>query len=254
MTATHRSRPAGHRPLAGRLHRALGPALLVAATLGGAPDAVAGGPDTWAVAEGRLTVEPVAWPRGCGPRPEPGAVDEDARYLRRGLALVPVDDAPPLFGPGICRGLLGDADEVPGGADIACTGNGTASARLALRQTGPDTLSVVHQVRRAPTDGCVAEITGTWLLTRVVDGAPRPLPPTGAARAGSLAALAPIAPPALPPPPIAVPPSTSVDVSAEVRPPPAPPLAGERLPLFALSGLLIIAGLLGLLRARRGTG
>jgi len=48
-----------------------------------------------------------------------------------------------------------------------------------------------------------------------------------------------------------VPPRTVVEVSAAVLPTPDPPVAGSRLPLFALAGLLVVLGLAGLLTGTR---
>lgn len=208
-------------------------------------------PGEWTLVEGRVTVQAHRWAPRCGPLPEAGPVPPGARYLRRGPAtLLPVDDARPLFGPGVCRALL-SADgtiETTEYADKRCAA-GASNAWLALRQVGVDALSVVQQTRLAPADGCRADVVGTWLIRR--DPADPAAPPVEAAPPGSARALAPVAPPAPAPPPVEVPARTQIEVSARIPAPPAddPP---ARLPWIALAGLLMLAGVTGLIRGRRG--
>lgn len=208
--------------------------------------------DRWTLTENSVRVRVHAWTAACGERPAASAHAPGARYLRRGLSLLPVDDAPPVFGPGICRALVPavDARETLHDADAVCAAGDGSSARVALRQPDPATLTVVQQVRRTPGKGCVADVVSTWALVR--DRASPP--PTEKPRAGSQAALAPVPPPVVAPPPVAVPARTIVEASVRLLPPPDPPVAGSRIPLFALSALLVLIGLVGLVRGGRRSG
>lgn len=228
-------------------------ALLVALVLCAAMPALAEdlAPEDWVLVEGRTQVRVHRWSPRCGERPAPGSWS-DARYVRRGTALLPVDDAPPVFGPGICRALVStiDSREAIEAADITCEGADGSTGRAALRQLQTAVLTVVHQVRRTPGEGCVAEVTGTWLLRQA--DAPVAEDPEKA-RPGSRLALAPIPPPAPRPASVSVPRRTVVDATARALPAPDPPVAGSRLPLFGLAGLLFVVGVAGWVRsARRG--
>lgn len=230
----------------------LGRALLALSLLLVAGSAHAEGDDAWVLVEGRVDARLHGWNAACGERPTSGESAVGARYLRRGLALLPVDDAVPVFGPGICRTLLPALDtwETLHAADAACGTGAGSSARLAMRQPGPNTLTVVHQVRRTPGKGCAADVVATWRFRR--EGAPpSELTP---ARAGSIAALAPVPPPVVPPAAIAVPPRVLVEADARPLPPSTPPFAARRLPLFGLAGLLVLVGVAGLIRHRRRAG
>ncbi len=209
------------------------------------------GAESWTLVEGRRDARIHRWPARCGERPTPGTW-RDARYVRRGLALLPVDDAPPVFGPGVCRALVPalDTREVIDSADIDCIAADGSSGRAALRQLNPASLTVVHQVRLTPGEGCIAEVVGTWTLGRADAEAADESEP---ARPGSRRALAPIPPPAPQPEPVTVPRRTVIEATARALPPPDPPVAGSRLPLFGLAGLLVVIGAIGLVRGgRRG--
>lgn len=218
--------------------------------------------EAWALLEGEVRVEAHRWAAGCGALPTAGPSPAGARYLRRTpTTLLPIDDAPPVFGPGVCRALMPERDpwQQAAGPDIACGTLAGDAGRVALRQVGPGTLSVVQQVRLAPTEGCRADVVGTFLLRRVapgaasVDSAAPPDPPMPEPAPGSVRALAPIPPPALPPPPVAVPAEQVLAVTARAPTPEVRATSGRRLSLFALAGSLVLVGLLGLMRAlRRG--
>lgn len=229
--------------------------------LGLGPAAAHADDEAWTLLEGEVRVEAHRWAAGCGALPTAGPGPAGARYLRRSpTTLLPIDDAPPVFGPGVCRALMPERDpwQEAAGPDIACGTPAGDAGRVALRQVGPGTLSVVHQARLAPAEGCRADVVGTFLLRRA---APDPAPAEAAAppdRSGSPApgsarALAPVPPPALPPPPVAVPAEQVLAVTARAPTPEVRAASGRRLSLFALAGSLVLVGLLGLVRAlRRG--
>lgn len=210
--------------------------------------------DEWILTEGRVTVRAHRWAARCGALPAEGSRPPGARYLRRGpTTLLPIDDAAPVFGPGVCRAVMVAADpwEEAEGPDMHCGTADGSTGRLALRALGPDWLSVVHQLRLVSEADCAADVTATFVLRRA---SAAPAPPTSPSAApGSAAALAPIAPPALPPDPVPVPAQRLMAVTVTAPPPEVDTVPPRRLPLFALAGSLVLVGLLGLLRSlRRG--
>lgn len=139
-------------------------------------DAADSPPGAFTLAEGGTRVAVSSWGPDCGPRPADQRDGGGPTYaLTATGALTAPRDAPPLFGPGVCRAATGlpDLDEQRAGDVFRCRARAGAArqveGRVSLRAPDANTLEVRHQFTydwRLKGSHCAVEVQGRWRLRR----------------------------------------------------------------------------------------